>query len=142
MNMELRMAGLAQARPFQESLPWKQVITNQTRPFRPNRIYADYEAGVVVLVAMKSRSGDDFAVSADALTFFRERVADPASWVQQVSIQLVVGEWDNPASITVVETLPLRDALERVNGSKPISGRGEFGAYYWLRVCDHEDKPM
>ena len=70
MNMELRMAGLAQARPFQESLPWKQVITNQTRPFRPNRIYADYEAGVVVLVAMKSRSGDDFAVSADALTFF------------------------------------------------------------------------
>ncbi len=117
-------------------------MTDQVRGFRPNRVYADYTAGMVVLAAMKSRSGDDFAVSADALSYLPGRVDDPTSWVKRVLVQLVVGEWDRPSDIIVAETVPLKEAIERVNGSKPISGRGKFGPYYWLRPRDEEDKPM
>jgi hypothetical protein len=141
MAKDVSALNLARLRPFEEAPPWKLVTTDQTRPFRPNRVFADQSAGRIVLAAMKSRSGDDYAVSADALNFFPSRIADPASWVKQVFIQLVIGEWDKPDKIVVTEVIPLADAQERIRGATPLHGRGEFGAYFWVRPLG-DDKPM
>ncbi len=123
---------IAQQRPFEEREPWKLLATPQTRPFRPNRLYMDRERNTVVLVCPKSRSGEDYAVSADALAFLPSRLADPASWVRHAFIMLARGDFERPSEMTVAEVMTVAQAVERVRDATALHGRGGFGDYFWL----------
>ena len=133
---------ITEERPFEATGGWKWKQRPQTRPFRPNRLYADEKRGVVVLVCAKSKTGDDYAVSADALVFLAARVADPQSWVKAAYVMLVNGDFEKPNEITIAGVMSNEEAVAKVSGMTPLNGRGEFGPYYWLRRVEIDDTPM
>jgi hypothetical protein len=130
---------LIAARPFEGHPPWKLIQTKQTAPFRPNRVFADQDSGTVVLTCLKSRAGEDYAISADAVAFFPERLADKSSWVESVHVMLLDGTFEEADDIDVVEVLSIAEATERLRGASPLKGKGGFGEYFWIRPKTEDD---
>jgi hypothetical protein len=133
---------LIAARPFEGHAPWKLIQTEQTAPFRPNRVFADEDAGIVILTCLKSRTGQDYAISADAVAFFPERMADKSSWVESVHVMLLDGVFEEPDDIDVVGVMTIAEAAERLSGASPLKGKGGFGEYFWIRPKQDDTQPM
>jgi hypothetical protein len=98
-------------------------------------------------VCMKSKTGDDFAVSADALPFLLARVNDPEHWIEGAFVVFAAGDSAEPASIVVVNVMTVAKAVERTRGATPTKGKPPLGPYHWLRAddvrpLDDDDQPF
>jgi hypothetical protein len=92
----------------------------------PNHMFYDADQKTGVLVVMQSRSGADYALAKQGLSYLKT-AQDKGGKVIQGYVVLADGDLDNP---TFVRQNTLDNVIKGLNGEPPREGR--MGPYWWL----------